>query len=114
MPKIQCLTGSMSFHSSKPRVASQHCSPKKMDKARKDLKNSLGGSPSPPDTSNEASRWDLSPGMSLSLPDSCNQGPKKYSAFKQKTFYADVLTPGASSIAGVSVKSNSFSTTVLL
>lgn len=114
VPKIQCLTGSMSFHSSKPRVASQHCPPKEMDKAKKDLTNSLGRNPKPPDTSNEASCWDCSPGTSLLLPNSCKQGPKKYSAFRQKTFYADVLAPGASNILGVSAKSSSFSTTVLL
>lgn len=112
-PKIVCLTGLMSFHSSKPRVASQHCSPKKMDKAKKDLTNSLGRSPSPPDTNNEASCWDCSPGTSLLLPNNCNQGPKKYSVFRQKTFYADVLVPGASSISGVSAMSSSFSITVL-
>ncbi|XP_009915551.2 dynein axonemal heavy chain 1 [Haliaeetus albicilla] len=71
-----------------------------MDKAKKDLTNSLGRSPKPPDTRNEASCWDCSPGTSLLLPNSCKQEPKKYSAFKQKTFYADVLTPGASSILG--------------
>lgn len=114
VPKIQCLTGSMSFHSSKPRVASQHCSPKKMDKAKKDLTNSLGRSPNPPGTSNEASCSDCSPGMSLVLPDSCNQGPKNHSACRQKTVYADVLAPGASNISGVSAKNNSFSATVVL
>lgn len=103
----------MSFRSSKSRVESQYCSPK-MDKATKDFTNSLGVSPNPPDTSNEASCWDCSPGRSLLLPDSCNQAPKKYSSFRQKTFYADVLTPGASNISRVSAKSNSFSTTVLL
>ncbi|XP_050760847.1 dynein axonemal heavy chain 1 [Gymnogyps californianus] len=90
----------MSFHSSKPRVASQHCSPKKMDKAKKDLTNSLGRSPNPPGTSNEVSCSNCSPGMSLVLPDSCNQGPKNHSAHRQKTVYADVLAPGASNISG--------------
>jgi len=85
-----------------------------MDKAKKDLTNSLSRSPSPPDTSDEASCWDCSPGTSLLRPDSCNQGPKIYSAFRQKAFYADVLTPGASDISEVSAKSNYFSTTVLL
>ncbi|XP_037242845.1 dynein heavy chain 1, axonemal [Falco rusticolus] len=71
-----------------------------MDKAKEYLRNSLGRSPSPPGTSNEASCWDCSPGTSLLLPDSCNQGPKEYSAFRQKTSYADVLTPGASNMLG--------------
>ncbi|KAM6325251.1 LOW QUALITY PROTEIN: dynein axonemal heavy chain 1 [Podargus strigoides] len=70
-----------------------------MDKAKKDLMNSLSRSPSPPDPVNEASHGDCSPGTSLTLPDSCNEGPKKYSSFRQKTFHADDLTPGASSIS---------------
>lgn len=107
-----CLTGSMSFCSSKPRVASQHCSPWKMDKATKDLMKSLGSRPKLPCTSDEASCLDSSPRMNLLLPDSCNKKAKKYSAFRQKT-YSDVITPGASSISGVSAKSNSFSTTDL-
>lgn len=105
-----CLTGSMSFRSSKPRVASQHCSPWKMDKPTKDLMKSLGSSPSPPCTSGEASCLD-SPRMNLLLPSSCNKEAKKYSAFRQKAY--SVVTPGASSISGVSAKSNSFSTTDL-
>lgn len=105
-----CLTGLMSFRSSKPRVASQHCSPWRMDRATKDLMKSLGSSPSPPCTSGEASCLD-SPRMNLLLPSSCNKEAKKYSAFRQKTY--SVVTPGASSISGVSANSNSFSTTDL-
>ncbi|XP_053933024.1 dynein axonemal heavy chain 1 [Cuculus canorus] len=71
-----------------------------MDKAKKDLTNSLSGSPNPVDTSNEASSWECDPRMSLLLPGSCNQGPNKHSAFTQKVFHADVLGPGASSISG--------------
>ncbi|KAM6256563.1 LOW QUALITY PROTEIN: dynein axonemal heavy chain 1 [Porphyrio hochstetteri] len=70
-----------------------------MDKAKEDLKEPLGRSPNPPDTSSGASCWDCSPGTSLLLPSSCNQGSKKCSAHKQKMFYTDVLTAGASSIS---------------
>lgn len=93
---------------------SQHCSPEKMDEAKKDSTNSVGRRSSPPNAGNEASCSDCSPGMSLSLPDSSNYGPEKYSAFRQKMVDADVVTPGASSILGVSAKSNPFCTTVLV
>lgn len=105
-PKIACLTSSMSFLSSKPRVASEHCSPKKMDEAKKNLMNSLGRSPRPPDTSSEASYSDCHPGKSLILRNSCNQGPEKDSTFIQAT--GDVFAPGASNILAVSAKSSSF------
>nr|XP_009665828.1 PREDICTED: dynein heavy chain 1, axonemal [Struthio camelus australis] len=72
-----------------------------MDKAKKDLMNSLGRSPYPPYISNEASCWDCSPGTSLSPSDSSNQGPKRKNVtFRQKSFYSDVLTPGASNNLG--------------
>ncbi|KAM9533492.1 LOW QUALITY PROTEIN: dynein axonemal heavy chain 1 [Guaruba guarouba] len=81
----------------KPRVASQYCSPKKTDKAKKDLMSSLGGSPRPPDANSGASCLDCSAGTSLLVSDSCKQGPRKYLAFRQKMYSADVLTPAASS-----------------
>lgn len=108
MPRMECLTDSMSFCSRKPRIALQCHSPKKMDKGNKDLMNSLGRSPNPPSTSREASCQNHRPGRRLLLPDSCNQGAKKYSAIRQKAYYPGVLTPEASSISEVSAKSNSF------
>ncbi|XP_025927284.1 dynein heavy chain 1, axonemal [Apteryx rowi] len=72
-----------------------------MDKAKKGLMNSLGRSPYPPSISSEASCWDCSPGTSLSPPNSSNQGLKrKYPAFREKSFYSDVLTAGASNNLG--------------
>lgn len=105
---MECLTGSMSFRSRKPRIALQCHSPKKMDEVNKDLMNSLGRSPKPPSTSREASCQNHRPGRRLLLPDSCNQGAKKSSAVRQKAYNSGVPTPAASSISEVSAKSNSF------
>lgn len=104
----------MSFHSSKLRVASQHCSSEKMDKTKKDLMTSLNRSPSHPSTSSEASCQDHSPGTSSLLPENCKQGQRKDSTFRPQTSCSDIFTPGASNISEVSAKGNSFSITVLL
>ncbi|XP_072203968.1 dynein axonemal heavy chain 1 [Excalfactoria chinensis] len=70
-----------------------------MDKANKDLMNSLGRRPSPPSTSREASYQTHRPGRRLFLLDSCNQGANKYSSIRQKAYYSGVPTPEASSIS---------------
>nr|XP_021152153.1 dynein heavy chain 1, axonemal [Columba livia] len=70
-----------------------------MEKAKKDLTDSLGWIPRPPNTSNQASGCDCSQGTSFLFPDTCKQGPKRLSTFRQKKLYADVLTPGASNVS---------------
>ncbi|KAM4654602.1 LOW QUALITY PROTEIN: dynein axonemal heavy chain 1 [Amazona ochrocephala] len=67
-----------------------------MEKAKKNLMSSLGGSPRPPDTNSGASCLDCSAGTSLLVSHSCKQGPSKHLVFRQKMYSADVLMPAAS------------------
>ncbi|XP_026529026.1 dynein heavy chain 1, axonemal [Notechis scutatus] len=70
-----------------------------MDKAKKELTNSLGRSPYPPYPNSQ--RADSTPGTS-STPVDASYRPfnKKYSVVKERGFYSDVLTPGASDLLG--------------
>ncbi|KAJ6667676.1 hypothetical protein lerEdw1_015997 [Lerista edwardsae] len=69
-----------------------------MDKAKKELKNSLGRSPYPPYPS---SLSDSTPGPSSTPADSLNRTiNRKYPEVKERGFYSDVLTPGASDLLG--------------
>lgn len=74
----------------------------KMDKAKKELTNSLGRSPYPPYPNSQ--RTDSSPGTSSTPVDaSYRTFNKKYPVVKERGFYSDVLTPGASDLLGVSI-----------
>ncbi|XP_054832932.1 dynein axonemal heavy chain 1 [Eublepharis macularius] len=69
-----------------------------MDKAKKELKNTLGRSPYPPYPSSQISD---SPGPSSTPTDSLQRTvSKKYPVIKERGFYSDVLTPGASDLLG--------------
>lgn len=70
-----------------------------MDKAKKELQNSLGRSPYPPYPSSQISG---SPGPSSTASFQIT-AHKKYPVIKERGFYSDVLAPGASEILGVSI-----------
>lgn len=73
-----------------------------MDKAKKELKNSLGRSPYAPYPNSVLS--DSTQGPSLTPVESVIQTiNKKYPTVKERGFYSDVLTPGASDLLGVSI-----------
>ncbi|XP_042305771.1 dynein axonemal heavy chain 1 isoform X2 [Sceloporus undulatus] len=68
-----------------------------MDKAKKELTNSLGRSPYLPYPSSPVS--DSSPGPSSSPSDSPSRtSRKKYPVMKERGFYSDVLAPGAADL----------------
>ncbi|XP_019331155.1 dynein axonemal heavy chain 1 [Alligator mississippiensis] len=72
-----------------------------MDKMQKDLTKSLGRIPYAPYPNSQAKLRDSSSGTSSSLSENIYRGTKrKYPLIKQKGFYSDVLTPGASDLLG--------------